>query len=411
MTYTINPRVTIGSVDYTAEVLNGLTCTAGRTNVDEQPRAGYCSIDILDFDNNVAAVEVDDKIVIKVDDSTGNDVILWSGWVSDVVKQIQAQGEVGLATQTRVTGIGSLAKLNRRRVGAGGYAVEFDGDRVHDIIFETAGITYADVDPALEYGDVDPLLTWGTFDILIGTIDRPGDFELTAYADGIANGLTLAQQAAASGLGVLFEDNEGKINYSSFTRRLDDVALNGFTNLDLNSILSIGLTSVSRLADLANKVEIEYKAAAIETGVDAASTALYGDFEIRVVTQLENLLDAAQRVDYYLATRAFPSTSLTQINLLMGTSISDTLRDDLLGLTINKPIAISSLPVNIYNSAFSGFVEGYTYTIARNELFLTLNVSDYALSQLQMNWLQVPAPETWNTITPTLEWENARSVN
>ena len=411
MTYTINPRVTIGSVDYTAEVLNGLTCTAGRTNVDEQPRAGYCSIDILDFDNNVAAVEIDDKIVIKVDDSTGNDVILWSGWVSDVVKQIQAQGEVGLAIQTRVTGIGTLAKLNRRRVGAGGYAVEFDGDRVHDIIFETAGITYADVDPALEYGDVDPLLTWGTFDILIGTIDQPGDFELTAYNAGIANGLTLAQQAAASGLGVLFEDNEGKINYSSFTRRLDDVALNGFTNLDLNSILSIGLTSVSRLADLANKVEVEYKAAAIETGVDAASTALYGDFEIKVVTQLENLLDAAQRVNYYLATRAFPSTSLTQINLLMGTSISDTLRDDLLGLTINKPIAISSLPVNIYNSAFSGFVEGYTYTIARNELFLTLNVSDYALSQLQMNWLQVPAPETWNTITPTLEWENARSVN
>jgi hypothetical protein len=95
----------------------------------------------------------------------------------------------------------------------------------------------------------------------------------------------------------------------------------------------------------------------------------------------------------------------------MGTSISDTLRDDLLGLTINKPIAISGLPANIYNTAFSGFVEGYTYTIARNELFLTLNVSDYALSQLQMNWLQVPATETWNTITPTLEWENARSVN
>ena len=138
---------------------------------------------------------------------------------------------------------------------------------------------------------------------------------------------------------------------------------------------------------------------------------MYGDFEIRVVTQLENALDAEQRVDYYLTTRAFPRTSLTQINLLMGTSISDTLRDDLLGLTINKPIAISGLPANIYNTAFSGFVEGYTYTIARNELFLTLNVSDYALSQLEMNWLQVPAAETWNTITPTLDWENARSVN
>jgi hypothetical protein len=411
MTYEINPTVTIGDVDYTSEVLNGLTASAGRVNVDEQPRAGYCTISILNFDNQLAAIEIDQKIVIKVDDSNGNPITIWSGWVSDVVKEVQASGDIGLATTTRVTGIGSLAKLNRRRVGGGGYPKEFDGDRIYDIIFETAGITWADVAPTLEWQDVDPLLSWASYDILIGQIDTGGDFELKAYSDGVANGLTLAQKMAASGLGILFEDESGRINYSVFTRRLDDVAANGFTNLDLDSILSIGLTSVSRLSDLVNNVEIIYKNGQSETATDPNSIALYGDFEIRVDTELENALDAEQRAEYYLSTRAFPRTSLAQINLLLGTGISDTLRDDLLGLTINKPIAISGLPANIYNEPFSGFVEGYTYTISRNELFLTLNVSDYALSQLQMNWLQVPSTETWNTITPTLQWENARSVN
>jgi hypothetical protein len=412
MTYVINPVVTIGSVDYTDKVLNGVTATAGRTNIDEQPRSGFATISIVDVDTNIVPIEVDDKIVIKVDDSNGNEVIVWSGWVSDVVKGIRNSGQSGYLTETRVTGIGSLAKLNRRRVGANGYSKEFDGDRVYNIIFETAGITWADVSPTLTWNGVDPLLSWGTFDILIGTIDRPGDFELTNYNDGEANGLGLAQKMADSGLGILFEDAEGKINYSSFTRRLDDVALNGFTELDLGTIIATQLTSTSRLSDLANNVEIIYKNGQNEIGVDAASTALYGEWDVRVETELEKQLDAEQRVDYYLATRSFPRTSLTSITLLLSAgTITDTLRDDLIGLTISKPISIANLPPNIYDAPFTGFVEGYTYTIARNELFLSLNVSDYALSQIEMNWLQVPATETWNSITPTLEWANARSVN
>lgn len=411
MTYVINPVVTIGSVDYTNKVLNGVTATAGRTNVDEQPRSGFATISIVDFDNNVVAIEIDDKVVIKVDDSNGNDVTLWSGWVADVTKSVRNHGGVGYLTETKVTAIGSLAKLNRRRVGSNGYSKEFDGDRIYNIIFETAGFTYADVDPALQWEDVDPLLTWATYDILIGTIDRPGDFELKVYSDGEANGLTLAQTMAQSGLGILYESADGKINYDSFTRRLDNVAANGFVDIDLDAIIATGLTSTSRLSDLANNVEVIYKNGQTETDTDAASIALYGDWEVRVETQLENGLDAEQRVEYYLATRAFPRTSLTSLSLVLSVDgVADVLRDTLLDLQISTPIAVDGLPPNVFPNAFSGFVEGYTWTIARNELFLNLNVSEYALSQLEMNWLQVPATETWNSITPTLEWADARSV-
>lgn len=413
MPYTINPIVNIGGTNFTNETLNGVSCTLGRTNIDEQPRAGYCTVSIVEFDTATTDIELDDEIQIRVDDSTGADVILWTGFVSDINKVVRNWGSAGYATETRITGIGSLAKLNKRRVGATGYAKEFDGTRVKNIVFETAGITWATVDPiTLTWATVDPLLTWESFDILLGTFDTPGDFELTAYSSGSTNALSLAQTMAQSGLGILYESANGKINYSKFTSRADDVALNGFTYLNAAAILAPALTSTSRLSDLVNDVTVTYKNNQTTTDSDATSIAIYGFLQTNVSTVLENLADAQQRVDYYLATRAYPRYTLTQLNLVLSNpDLDDTFRDEMLNVAISKPIAVTNLPPNIYDTVFAGFVEGLTWTISRNELFLTLNVSDYALSQISMNWLQVPASELWNTLSPTLDWANARTVN
>lgn len=412
MTYVINPTVTIGGVNYSSEVLNGIRATAGRTNVDEQPRAGFATVTIIDFDTNIAPIEIDDEVIIKVDDSNGNDVTLWAGWVSDIEKTVRDYGTTGFATETRVTAIGSLAKLNRRRVGASGYSKEFDGDRVAAIIYETAGETWAQVNPTLQWQNVNPLQNWATYDILIGNIDQPGDFELQVYNAGESNGLNLAQQMAASGLGILYESPDGKINYDSFSARLDKVILDGFTSIDLDAIIARGLTSISRLSDLGNDIEIVYKNGQQEFGSDSNSIALYGEFDVRIVTELENEADAEQRVDYYLETRAFPRTSLSQITLVLGIdAVDDALRDTFLPIQMSEPITISGLPANVYPGTFNGFVEGYTWAIARNELFLSLNVSDYALSQLAVNWLQVTPSLAWNMVSPTLQWADARSVS
>lgn len=412
MPYVIDPVVLIGGTAYTNETLNGVSCTTGRTNVDEQPRAGYCTISIVEFDTNTTPIFIDDLIQIRVDNSAGtNHVNLWTGYVVDINKVVRNWGTAGYVTETRVTGIGSLAQLNRRRVGAGGYAKEFDGDRIADILFEGAGITYANVDPNEQWQDVDPLTTWQAYDILFGTIDRPGDFELTAYSSGVANALSLAQTMAQSGLGILYESADGKINYAAYSRRMDEVSANGFLELDADVVLAPALTSTSRLADLVNDVTVTYKNNQSTNDTDPTSIASYGTYQTSISTVLENLADAQQRVDYYLSTRAFPRYSLTQLNLIASLPLTDNvMRDALLNIEISQPISVNNLPPNIYNGVFTGFVEGYTWTISRNELFLTLNVSDFALSQIEMNWLQVPAAERWNTITASLTWENARSV-
>jgi len=79
MPYTIDPRIIINDVEYKDKTVNGVTLTNGRTTVDEQPRAGYATINLVTADNNYPAIEIDQKVVVKVDDSNGNQVTLWTG--------------------------------------------------------------------------------------------------------------------------------------------------------------------------------------------------------------------------------------------------------------------------------------------------------------------------------------------
>jgi hypothetical protein len=210
---------------------------------------------------------------------------------------------------------------------------------------------------------------------------------------------------------VLYESPDGKINYSDYSSRTDEVALSGFITIDTSSILSNGLSSVSRLSDLANEIEVIYKNGQTEIDTNPTSIALYGRYAARVSTLLENDFDAEQRVEYYLETRAFPRTRLNQITLALHLDqVSDAMRDSMLPMRVSEPVSITGLPSSIFPGTFAGFVEGFTWTINRNELFLTLNVSEYALSQLQMNWLQVPPALEWADVSATLEWQEARVV-
>jgi hypothetical protein len=412
MPYIIDPKVIIDGVVYTEKTISGVTLTNGRNTVDEQPRAGYASIILVTPDNEYPEIAINGKVVVKVDDSDGTEITLWSGWVSDIETSINNYGSNGWLNQQKITAIGSLSKLNRRLVGADGYPKEFDGQRIYDIILEGAAITWEAYEPQTEtWANVNPLLEWQTIDLSIGVIDRPGDFELTSYSGGESSALSLAQTFAASGLGIVYEDNLGKICYNSYSSRTDDVSNNGFTPIDTDAILASNLSSVSRFSDLANSIEVIYKNNQIETGTDIDSIAKYGLYAAKVNTVLENQPDAEQRVDYYLETRAYPRKTVNSVTLALHLdNVSDAMRDSMLPMRISEPIKIVGLPSSVYPKAFEGFVEGYTWTINRNELFLTLNVSEYALSQLQVNWAQVPPAIAWEEVNAALEWQEARAV-
>jgi hypothetical protein len=71
------------------------------------------------------------------------------------------------------------------------------------------------------------------------------------------------------------------------------------------------------------------------------------------------------------------------------------------------PVNITDLPANLVGGAFQGFVEGWTFSSSYNRLTLTINLSPAAYSLQAFKWLNVPIVETWQTITPTLTWQNA----
>ena len=408
--YTPNPIVLIDGVAYTGDTLNGVSIITGRTSVDEQPRAGYCTINLITFDNDSPVIELDHSVQIEIDDTTGSPTIIFAGFVSDVNRFVQSYGSVGFATTTTITGVGSLARLNRRLVGSTGFAKEFDGTRIFNIIQESTAERWQDTPAGVTWATVDPSLTWATYNPYLGDIDVPGAYELVAYSSGAANALTLTGFAANSARGVLYEGRDGRLNYDDVNFRINEVVNNGYTTIPSDIILASNLSSIERLSDLANDVTVSYKNGQTETGTSAYSISEYGQLAVSISTILEHDYDAETIVDYYLITRDTPRRSLSSITIpLQLSNMTDLLRDDLILVYNGMPLSINP-PDTIYNGNFNGFVEGINWKINQNEVFLTLYLTEYALSVVAQNWNQVSPLEAWNTVSGTLDWVNARVV-
>lgn len=408
--YTPNPIVLIDGVAYTGDTLNGVSITTGRTTVDEQPRAGYCTINLITFDNDIPIIELDHSVQVEIDDTTGSPIIIFAGFVSDIARSVQSYGSVGFATTTTITGVGSLARLNRRLVGGTGFAKEFDGTRIFNIIQESTAERWQDTPAGVTWAAVDPTLTWATYNPYLGDIDVPGAYELVAYSSGEANALTLTGFAANSARGVLYEGRDGRLNYDDVNFRINEVVNNGYTTIPSDVILASNLSSIERLSDLANDVTVIYKNGQTETGTSAYSISEFGQLAVSINTILENDYDAETIVDYYLTTRDTPRRSLSSITMpLQLANMTDVLRDDLILVYNGMPLSINP-PDTIYVGNFNGFVEGINWTINQNEVFLTLYLTEYALSVVAQNWNQVSPLEAWNTVSGTLDWVNARVV-
>jgi hypothetical protein len=165
------------------------------------------------------------------------------------------------------------------------------------------------------------------------------------------------------------------------------------------------------LGDLRNKITITYKNSAQKTAEDLTSIATYGMQAENIQTSIENATDAQTQADFYLEIRAYPQYQFKSITFPMANpAIPDASRDQALGIFMGLPIDIEDLPTNIANGRYQGFIEGWTWTSRFNQLDLTIIVSPVAYSLQAFKWENVPVTETWNTISTTLDWNNATIV-
>jgi hypothetical protein len=410
--YTPEWQVSInGGGDYTNLTLANLTITSGRQDIYSQPYAGYCSVEILNLDLSPIVIDINDQIIIKVKDSSGTFINLFGGYVTDIDVQVTQASSTALSERIKVVALGALSKLPKT-LTTGVLSKDFDGNQIYTILSDALFNTWNEVPAATQWNTYDATTTWANAENSgLGTIDQPGDYELTARSSDITDMYSLVASLATSGLGYLYEDAEGRINYADSTHRSSYLGTNGYVDLTGNHALARGIRTQKRSGDVRNNVTISYKANATQTASDAESIAIYGQQAYQINTSLENAADALFQAEFYLALRAFPEAQFKSITFpISSPEIDDTDRDALLNVFMGMPVNITDLPANINNGVFQGFVEGWTFSAGYNALYLTLTVSPTAYSLQSTRWNGVSALETWNTIGASLEWIDATIV-
>ncbi len=401
-----------GSGEFSNVTLANMTITSGRTNIYQQPVAGYASFEIINFDETYVNLHVNDQVTIQVKDSTGAYVNVFGGFITDIEQVVSKGGSITVTQNYRVTALGALSKLPKALTD-GVLTKDQDGDQIYSIL---SGLLYNDwngVAPSLTWNDYSATTTWANAENSgLGTIDQPGDYELQARSSSTTDAYSLVAYLATSGLGYIYENASGQICYADSTHRSQYLAANGFVDLSANDALAAGIRTITRIGDLRNKVTITYKNSQQATASDATSIALYGEQGWVLNTALENGVDATSQANFYLGIRGYPQSIFDSITFeLTNPELTNADRDALLNVFMGLPINLTDLPNNMQNGAFQGFVEGWTFRTGYNKLSVTLNVSPLAFSLQSSRWDSVGAAETWNTLNTSLEWLDATIVS
>lgn len=404
-------QLSIDGGTFTTVTLANLTITSGRTDIYQQPLAGYCTVEIINTDQSAVSIDVNDSFALQVKNSANTFIPIFGGYVTDINQSVRSSGSNAIVQSFTVTALGALSKLPKV-LTEGVLSKDYDGNQIYSILSGLLFNTWNEVPAATTWATYNATETWANAQNSgLGEIDQPGDYELAARTSDVTDVYSLVAGLATSGAGYIYEDAQGRIGYADSTHRGEYLAVNGYTELTGHHALSRGLSTSRRIGDIRNKVTISYKANAQETAEDAASIALYGQQAQNIITSIEAQADAEAQAAFYLALRAYPQSLFKSITFeLTNPEIDNSDRDALLGIFMGLPVDITDLPANMTGGRFQGFVEGWTFSAGFNKLQVTLNVSPIAFSLQAFKWLNVPATENWTTINPLLDWTNATIV-
>ena len=404
-------QVSIDGGAFTTVTIANLTISSGRTDIYQQPIAGYCSVEIYNTDQSTLSIELNNQIAIEVKDTTGTFKPIFGGYVTDIDQSVKTSGSNAIVQTFKVTALGALSKLPKI-LTEGVLVKDFDGDQIYSILSDLLFNTWNEVPAATQWSTYNATETWANAQNSgLGEIDQPGDYELAARSADTTDVYSLVSALATSGLGYIYEDAQGRIGYADSTHRSQYLAANGYLEVTGHHALSRGVATSRRLGDIRNSVTITYRNNDQQSASDAASIALYGSQAQNITTSLHNAADATAQANFYLALRAYPQSLFKSITFeLTNPEINDNDRDQLINVFMGLPLDITDLPSNMTGGRFQGFVEGWTFNAGFNKLSVTLNLSPLAFSLQAMKWENVPITESWNTINPTLQWINATIV-
>lgn len=410
--YTPYPKVIFAGInEYTDNTISGISLELGRRNIYEQAQVGIASLSLFTDADTLLNVNLSDSVTVQIQDTSGTYKNLFTGTISDIEITLEDYGDIGSVAIYRITGVGALALLNRRVTGAVNYAKEFDGTRIYNILRDAFTQDWSEVPPSLTWQAVSNIATWENWDAtsvalldsLAAQIDTPGDYELTAYNDGLINAWTLAQDAANSGRGYLYEADDGTLFYKSYSSRATQVPL----TLTADDLLSAGLKQAAQWSEISNDITVSYKNDQEKYASDFTSQQSYGQLTGTRATQLENGTDAQNQADAFLASRAYPRTYPDILSIaLHSPTVSDVTRDALIFMHVGASVFTQELPA-VFGTTFDGFVEGINWNIDRYTATISLTCSAISETYPHQIWLQIAPSVTWAGYTPsTTEWQD-----
>ena len=407
--------VEIDGVEYTDAVLANLTIRSGRTNIYEQAQAGYVNLQLLDVNQTAIPVSINSTIGVSIKDTSGTFVAIFGGNVVDIGLEVRDVGTTMFTQTYSITALGALARLPKV-IYTDALARDFDGDQIFEVLQTVLFGSWAEVPGALTWATYNPTTTWANAENTgLGEIDRPGNYDLSARGGALdpIDVYSLVSALATSGLGYLYEDAQGRIGYADSTHRTNYLSVNGYVDLDANHARAAGLRIQTRVGDVRNAITIKYGANSQNdvSDSDPASIAIYGNLAQIITTTLHDAADANAQAAFYLSLRANPQPIFSEISFdLTNPEIDNADRDALINIFMGEAISLNNLPLNMSSGTFQGFVEGWSFQAAYNRLSVTLLLSPLAYSLQAMRWNDVPITETWTSVSPTLDWENATIV-
>lgn len=408
MTWLPEWRVTVGNDVYTT--VTSVSFASGRLDIDRQPTAGYCQVQIVNTTGAAFTINVTEPITLELKNSSGTYVTMFGGEVSDFNTSVRSPEEAGYVTTGTILGIGSLAKLVKAVYNTA-LSEGLDGAQISAILGAALNLSWAEVTPTDTWATYPPTVDWNNAESYIGTIDSGFYTMIALAASASAKSQTLADQIANSALGQLSEGKNGDVNYDDADHRSNTLAANGYTFLDGGYATPSSITTTTQTSRIRNSLIYRYSTGYGSTysTSDANSIASYGLFERSFDSNIKNLADITDIANRELNLRRVPKASLGAITFrLDNPTMPSAMLDSLIGVYFGQPVLISNLPPNILGGTFEGFVENVALraTPSLTEITLYISATEFSLSTTQWDTI-LPSTITWATTNATLIWNNA----
>jgi hypothetical protein len=284
------------------------------------------------------------------------------------------------------------------------YPEELDGARIERILQETLFIAWEDLSNTQTWNDF-TTETWDNYGIQgIDTID-PGRYEVLARTAEIDQAFNLTDETQQSGLGYLYDTTDFEIGYADAERRITNYSDN-LIELDAN-LANADIQTRLQTADIVNSVVIQYDDPVLEEAAqNDTSINDYGLLQEIRRTILAQQLDAQEQAVNFVNFRGTPRTSLEEVSVnLANDAMTNIVRDDLLAVSMDTLLYVDNIPVGLISSGFfEGFVEGWTWSLGRRNLELTMSVSNSIYSTLDIQWEDYPSLTQWQNLDNTTQW-------